>query len=85
MSLPADASGKVYVDVETAFDSYGRRLPLISNVPIDNERLTIEWSKGQQQMVILNALDNWKQRATCQFQVTLRGQSQTQRLFSGND
>ncbi|KAL8588650.1 hypothetical protein ACOMHN_001967 [Nucella lapillus] len=69
--LQADANGRAYLDMETARDGYGRRLPVISTTDSDNNRLSLEWSKGAQQTVILNALDNWRQTATCQFQVSI--------------
>lgn len=71
--MAPDANGRVTLNVETARDSYGRRLPLISTSDISDDRITLEWAKGIRQTVILNAFDNWKQRATCQFEVTLIG------------
>lgn len=73
VNLGPDANGRVELDLETAFDGYGNRLPLRSSFSINNDRISLEWAKGIQQTVILNALDNWKQTATCQFQVLLKG------------
>ena len=72
--LAPDANGRAHLHVETARDGYGSRLPLISTTDIDNNRLSLEWSKGSRQTVILNAFDNWRQRATCQFQVLIIGE-----------
>ncbi|KAK7497721.1 hypothetical protein BaRGS_00011116, partial [Batillaria attramentaria] len=70
--LEPDANGRAIVDVATARDGYGNRLPVISTIDIDNDHISLEWAKGTQQTVVLNAYDNWRNTATCQFQVLLR-------------
>ena len=62
------------MDSIPAYDSYENRLPIVAGDAIfTNDQLTLEWKKGRKQTVVLNALDNWKQRATCQFDVNLIG------------
>nr|KAG5707173.1 hypothetical protein BaRGS_017857 [Batillaria attramentaria] len=70
--LEPDANGRAIVDVATARDGYGNRLPVISTIDIDNDHISLEWAKGTQQTVVLNAYDNWRNTATCQFQVLLK-------------